>query len=97
LTLATPKQVGEAIRVGPYVMPRFGPGELSDLQIDSVARYVRSTQHPEDRGGWGIGRIGPIPEGMVAWLLGVTTLLLLALLLGERLHDDSHPPDGRAR
>jgi ubiquinol-cytochrome c reductase cytochrome c subunit len=89
LNQATPTQIAQAIRVGPYVMPRFGPGELSDAQIDSIARYIQSTQHPEDRGGWGIGRIGPIPEGMVAWLLAAAALLLIARLLGERIHEQT--------
>jgi ubiquinol-cytochrome c reductase cytochrome c subunit len=84
LDRATPTQIAQAIRIGPYVMPRFGEGELSNAQIDSLARYVQSTQHPDDSGGWGIGRIGPIPEGMVAWLLAAAALLLIARLLGER-------------
>jgi ubiquinol-cytochrome c reductase cytochrome c subunit len=84
LDQATATQIAQAIRIGPYVMPRFGQGELSGTQIDSIARYIKSTQHPEDRGGWGIGRIGPIPEGMVAWLLAAVALLLIARLLGER-------------
>jgi len=45
---------------------------------------VLSTRHPPDRGGWGIGNIGPIPEGMVAWLLAGAALLIIARLLGER-------------
>jgi ubiquinol-cytochrome c reductase cytochrome c subunit len=88
LNLVTPRQVAEAIRIGPYVMPRFGTAELSDADIDSIARYVQSTQHPQNRGGWGIGRIGPITEGMVAWLLGIAALLLVARLLGERIEDE---------
>jgi ubiquinol-cytochrome c reductase cytochrome c subunit len=87
LNQATPRQIAQAIRVGPYVMPRFGAGELSNAQIDSIARYVQSVQHPDNRGGWGIGRIGPIPEGMVAWLLAAAALLLIARLLGERMKD----------
>jgi ubiquinol-cytochrome c reductase cytochrome c subunit len=94
LNQATPTQVAQAIRVGPYVMPRFGPGELSSGQIDSIARYVQSIQHPEDRGGWGIGRIGPIPEGMVAWLLAAAALLLIARLLGERTPQQPEDPSG---
>lgn len=85
LNEATPTQVAQAIRIGPYVMPRFGEGELSSGQIDSIARYVQSFQTPDDRGGWGIGRIGPIPEGMVAWLLAAASLLLIARLIGERM------------
>jgi quinol---cytochrome-c reductase cytochrome c subunit len=92
LNQATPTQVAQAIRIGPYVMPRFGEGELSDGQIDSIARYVQSFQTPDDRGGWGIGRIGPIPEGMVAWLLAAASLLLIARLIGERMPRQREEP-----
>jgi ubiquinol-cytochrome c reductase cytochrome c subunit len=92
LNEATPTQIGEAIRIGPYVMPRFGEGELSTAQVSSLARYIQSIQHPDDLGGWGIGRVGPIPEGMVAWLLAAAALLLIARLLGERTSDDPEPP-----
>jgi ubiquinol-cytochrome c reductase cytochrome c subunit len=37
-----------------------------------------------NEGGWGIGNIGPVPEGMVAWLLALATLLVVARLIGER-------------
>jgi ubiquinol-cytochrome c reductase cytochrome c subunit len=98
LNEATPRQVAQAIRIGPYVMPRFGEEELSEGQVDSLARYVQSIQHPDDRGGWGIGRIGPIPEGMVAWLLAAASLLLIARLIGERMPEqrDERAPRGGA-
>ena len=91
LTPATPREIAEAIRIGPYAMPSFGPGELSNVQIDSIARYVQSTDHPEDPGGWDIGRIGPITEGMAAWLLAIAALLIIARLLGERT--PARPPE----
>jgi ubiquinol-cytochrome c reductase cytochrome c subunit len=94
---ATPRQIGEAIRVGPYVMPRFGAAELSASDVDSLARYVQSTKSPQDSGGWGLGRIGPIPEGMVAWLLAGAALLLIARLLGERTEDPRPPAAPRER
>jgi ubiquinol-cytochrome c reductase cytochrome c subunit len=85
LTDATPRQIGEAIRVGPYLMPRFSPRQLDDPRVDSIARYITEiTQKPPDRGGWGIGNIGPIPEGLVAFLLAGGVLLLVARLIGER-------------
>jgi ubiquinol-cytochrome c reductase cytochrome c subunit len=84
LNQATSTQVAQAIRIGPYVMPRFGEQQLSTGQVDSLARYVQTLRRPDDRGGWGIGRIGPIPEGMVAWLLAAASLLLIARLIGER-------------
>lgn len=81
---ATPTEVGEAIRVGPYVMPRFSAAQLSDDEINSLARYVELTKDPDDAGGWGIGHIGPVPEGLIAWLAAIVAILLVARLIGER-------------
>jgi ubiquinol-cytochrome c reductase cytochrome c subunit len=78
-----PVDVAEAVQIGPYVMPRF-QGELDQHEIDSIARYVEWTKNPQDEGGWGIGHIGPIPEGMVAWLLAGGLLILVIRLIGER-------------
>jgi ubiquinol-cytochrome c reductase cytochrome c subunit len=82
---ATPTQVGEAIRVGPYLMPRFSEATITPSQVNSIARYVELTQSPDDAGGFGIGHIGPVPEGLVAWLAALAALLLIARVIGERL------------
>jgi ubiquinol-cytochrome c reductase cytochrome c subunit len=84
LLQATPRQVAEAVRIGPYLMPAFGEHQIDQRTLDSIARYVQWTQHPDDRGGWALGNIGPIPEGMVAWLLGLVALLIGIRLIGER-------------
>ena len=80
----TPTQIGEAIRVGPFLMPVFNERHITEQDVNDIARYLALTQQPDDRGGWGIGHIGPIPEGMVAWLLAGSALLLVARLIGER-------------
>jgi len=82
---STPTEVGEAIRVGPYLMPRFNEELISPQDVNSLAAYVELTQEPEDAGGFGIGHIGPVPEGLVAWLAAIAALLLIARLIGERL------------
>jgi ubiquinol-cytochrome c reductase cytochrome c subunit len=79
---ANSTDVAEALHIGPYVMPRFR--DLDSARVASLARYVESTHHPLDRGGWGLGNIGPIPEGMVAWLLAGFALVLTIRLIGER-------------
>jgi ubiquinol-cytochrome c reductase cytochrome c subunit len=84
LANATAAQIVEAARVGPYLMPRFGPRELSDRQLASIARYILYLRSPPSRGGWSIGNIGPVPEGMVTWLLALPALLLLTRLIGGR-------------
>jgi ubiquinol-cytochrome c reductase cytochrome c subunit len=81
---ATPTQIAEAVRVGPYVMPAFDERTIDDETLDSIIRYVELTKDPVDAGGWGIGHIGPIPEGLVAWLIGLAALVLVIRVIGER-------------
>jgi ubiquinol-cytochrome c reductase cytochrome c subunit len=80
---ATPTQIGEAIRIGPYLMPRFGRELIDDRTVNSIARYIEFASNPPDEGGWGIGHIGPITEGLVAWLLAGGVLVLVARLIGR--------------
>ena len=49
---ATPVEIAEAVRAGPYVMPRFTKERLSDAQLNSVIRYVQYAKHPPQTGGW---------------------------------------------
>jgi ubiquinol-cytochrome c reductase cytochrome c subunit len=84
---ATPVQIAEAVRVGPYLMPRFPRSQISDRQLDSIIRYVQLTKGPPDRGGWGIGNIGPVPEGMVTWFIAIVALLGTCVAIGTRLKE----------
>jgi ubiquinol-cytochrome c reductase cytochrome c subunit len=85
LDRATPTQVAQAVRIGPYVMPRFSPRQLSRDQLDSIVRYVEYAKHPDDRGGWAIGHIGPVPEGIVTWLIAASVLVGVCVVIGTRL------------
>jgi len=89
LLKSDPVEVAEAIRTGPPGMPDFGPNELSDVQVDSIARYVKYLQQIPDRGGLGLGRIGPVAEGAVGWLVGLGLLLLLVRWIGTSAHERS--------
>ena len=82
---ATATQIAEAVRIGPYVMPRFSKKSISDKQLDSIVAYVEYTKHPDDRGGWSIGHIGPVPEGLVTWFLAGSALIAVCMVIGKRL------------
>jgi ubiquinol-cytochrome c reductase cytochrome c subunit len=82
---ATPTQIAEAVRIGPYVMPRFSPRALSNAQLDSIVAYVQWAKHPDDRGGWALGHVGPVPEGLVTWFLAAAALVAVCLVIGRRL------------
>ncbi len=76
-------QIAEAVRVGPYLMPRFSKRQITDAQLNSIIRYVLSTPG-ENRGGWRIGNIGPIPEGLVTWWIGIPLVIVACMLVGRR-------------
>jgi quinol---cytochrome-c reductase cytochrome c subunit len=82
---ATPRQIAEVVRIGPYLMPRFSPKAISDRQLNSIIAYVQYAKHPEDPGGWSLGHVGPVPEGLVTWLIAGAILVGLCVVIGERL------------
>jgi ubiquinol-cytochrome c reductase cytochrome c subunit len=84
LQTVSPTEIAEAVRTGPFLMPRFSRGQISDQELDDIVKYVISLRHPDNRGGWGIGNIGPIPEGLVTWWIGAPLLILVCLLLAKR-------------
>jgi len=73
LYLATPLVLAEAVRTGPSQMPVFD--QLTDQDVNDVAAFVMSLQKDPDPGGFGLGRLGPVPEGLVAWLVGLGLLV----------------------
>jgi ubiquinol-cytochrome c reductase cytochrome c subunit len=81
---ASAAQIAEAIRIGPYLMPSFSEKQLGDREVDSIVRYVEHTKHPDDRGGWGIGHVGPVPEGLVTWLIAMVVLVATCVAIGRR-------------
>ncbi|MCU1450445.1 MAG: menaquinol-cytochrome c reductase cytochrome c1 subunit precursor [Acidimicrobiales bacterium] len=81
---ATPTQIGEAVRVGPGLMPAFGQAAIDDRQLDELVAYVRYLDHPEDRGGNPLWHLGPFAEGFIIWAIGVTALLFTIRWIGER-------------
>jgi ubiquinol-cytochrome c reductase cytochrome c subunit len=85
LTDATDRQIAEAVRIGPYLMPHFSTKAITPAQLNDLVAYVDYAKHPDDRGGWAIGHLGPWPEGAVTWLLGAAALVGICTLLGRRL------------
>ncbi len=85
LTHSSDRQIAEAIRVGPYLMPSFSTRDLSAADVNALVSYIDYTKHPDDRGGWAIGKLGPWPEGVVAWFVATAALVGVCLLLGRRV------------
>jgi len=81
---ATPTQVAEAVRIGPGAMPVFGGDTFDDAELAGIVRYVEYLKDPEDPGGLGLGHLGPIPEGFVAWVVGLGLIVVAIRWIGTR-------------
>ena len=80
----SPRQIAEAVRTGPGNMPRFSKQVISDQDLNNIIKYVTYIRSPDDRGGFNLAHIGPTAEGLIAFVLGVGTLMVAAYWIGDR-------------
>jgi ubiquinol-cytochrome c reductase cytochrome c subunit len=73
-----------AMLTGPENMPVFGDNQLTPDQKRSVINYVQTIKSQADPGGAGIGRIGPVSEGLVIWVVGIGALLFGIFWMGSK-------------
>lgn len=87
LSAATEVEIAEAIIVGPGQMPPF---DFTDAQRNDLVHFVIYLRDEPRPGGADIGGIGPVPEGFVAWLVGLGSLIVICLFIGShrKANDD---------
>ena len=56
-------QIAEAVRIGPYLMPRFSTTQISNSQLNSIVKYVLSTEPRRQRRRLGDRKHRPDPGG----------------------------------
>lgn len=84
LDQASDREIYAAMLSGPDNMPVFGDNQITPQQKRSIVNYVQTLKAQADPGGAGIGRLGPVPEGLVIWLGGIGALLLVVLWIGAK-------------
>jgi ubiquinol-cytochrome c reductase cytochrome c subunit len=77
-------QIYTAMLTGPENMPVFGDNQLTPDEKRSIITYVQTVKAQADPGGAGIGRIGPVSEGLVAWVVGIGVLLFAVHWMGSK-------------
>ncbi|WP_018654851.1 c-type cytochrome [Actinomadura flavalba] len=75
----TPTQIYEAMLTGPQAMPVFNDSTLTPEEKQAIIAYVVQTREEPNASAAGLGRIGPVSEGLVAWLVGLGMLVLAAM------------------
>ncbi|MCU1591157.1 MAG: qcrC [Frankiales bacterium] len=84
LTEASARVIMGAMQSGPENMPRFSDNQLTPDEKKAVVRYVQFITKAPQPGGAALGRFGPVPEGLVMWLVGITALVGVTLWIGAR-------------
>ena len=84
LTNADDLTLYAAMLSGPEQMPVFGDNQLTPQEKRSIIYYIQTVKTAQDPGGSGIGRIGPVTEGLVVWTVGMGVLLFLVFWMGSK-------------
>jgi ubiquinol-cytochrome c reductase cytochrome c subunit len=89
LTQSTPTQIYEAMLTGPEAMPVFNDSTITPSQKRDLIAYITQTRSLPNPGGFSLGRIGPVTEGLVGWIGGIGALVLAALWITakRRVHE----------
>jgi ubiquinol-cytochrome c reductase cytochrome c subunit len=73
-----------AMLSGPENMPVFGDNQLTPEDKRAIINYVQSINELADPGGSGIGRVGPVAEGLVIWTVAMGSLLFGIFWMGTK-------------
>jgi ubiquinol-cytochrome c reductase cytochrome c subunit len=84
LSEATARDIYTAMLSGPQNMPVFGDNQLNPDEKRDIIAYVQNLQNNGDPGGWNIGRIGPVTEGLAIFLIGIVALAFVSLWIAGK-------------
>jgi ubiquinol-cytochrome c reductase cytochrome c subunit len=84
LDQATDRQIYAAMLTGPQNMPVFGDNQLSMQDKKDIIAYLMNLRSDSDPGGWGLGRLGPVPEGLAIFLIGMVALVFTTLWIAGK-------------
>lgn len=73
------KHIYEALLTGPQAMPTFSNGNLTPDEKRDVIAYLKSIEEAPQYGGFGLGAMGPVSEGLFGWVVGIGSLVLAAV------------------
>ena len=69
---------------GPENMPVFGDEQVTPAQKLAIIKYITQIRSEPNPGGAGLGRVGPVTETAVAWLVGIGGLVIITMWIGSK-------------
>lgn len=78
-------QIYTAMQTGPQNMPKFSDRQLSPEEKKDIVAYVKSvTDGNNNPGGDPLGGYGPMPEGLIIFIVGIAGLVGVTLWIGAK-------------
>jgi ubiquinol-cytochrome c reductase cytochrome c subunit len=73
------KHMFEAMLTGPQQMPVFSNDVLTSKDKQDIIAYLKKNEKTPNYGGFTLGSLGPVTEGLGAWLIGMGALVGAAI------------------
>jgi ubiquinol-cytochrome c reductase cytochrome c subunit len=83
---ANDAQIYTAMLTGPQNMPKFSDRQLTPEEKKDIIAYVKSVGggYNNNPGGNPLGGIGPVSEGLIAFIVGLVAMIGFAMWLGAK-------------
>lgn len=79
-----PRILYEAMLTGPQSMPVFGDHTMTPEEKRDIIAFIKTTEDEPSPGGASLGKLGPVTEGGIGWLVGMGALIGCAVWLGAK-------------
>ncbi len=79
-----PKHIYEAMVTGPQSMPVFSDKTITPEEKMSIIKWIKAAEKEPNLGGASLGRVGPVTEGLLGWVLGLGMLIGVAVWLAMK-------------
>ena len=77
------KHIYEALITGPQQMPVFSDEVLKPEEKRDIIAYINAVRGQPKYGGNDLGSLGPVAEGLVAWVVGIGALVGFAVWIAS--------------
>lgn len=79
----TPRHLYEAMQTGPQSMPVFNDATITPEEKRDIIAFI-DEQGDVSPGGLDLGALGPVSEGLWAWVVGLGLLIGLSVWIGAK-------------
>jgi ubiquinol-cytochrome c reductase cytochrome c subunit len=79
-----PRHIWEAMVTGPANMPVFPDSTIRPQDKQAIIAYIEMLRTAPNPGGLDLGRVGPVTEGLLFWVVGIGALICAAVWLGAK-------------